>query len=170
MVVLGGFCHADNKNPYIFSLILNREQIRAFPHPLRMISFRSEFSCFLPVFHILGCIEEDTVLRCKNKAPASSDRIPERFRVTEIGNSRVFDDRIQIGLFKVPALIIAVCNTLLFQTVFVMAGINSNDRRIFIGTILRRILRIIHSTSREDKSQFIRIKCDRLMLPVNQVA
>ena len=170
VVVLGGFCHADNKNPYIFSLILNREQIRAFPHPLRMISFRSEFSCFLPVFHILGCIEEDTVLRCKNKAPASSDRIPERFRVTEIGNSRVFDDRIQIGLFKVPALIIAVCNTLLFQTVFVMAGINSNDRRIFIGTILRRILRIIHSTSREDKSQFIRIKCDRLMLPVNQVA
>ena len=170
MVVLGGFCHADNKNPYIFSFILNREQIRAFPHPLRMISFRSEFSCFLPVFHILGCIEEDTVLRCKNKAPASSDRIPERFRVTKIGNSRVFDDRIQIGLFKVPALIIAVCNTLLFQTVFVMAGINSNDRRIFIGTILRRILRIIHSTSREDKSQFIRIKCDRLMLPVNQVA
>ena len=69
-----------------------------------------------------------------------------------------------------PALIIAVCNTLLFQAVLMMTRVNSNDWRIFIGAILRRILRIIHSTSREDKSQFIRIKCDRLMLPVNQVA
>ena len=96
VVVFGSFRHADNENPYIFSFILNRKQIRAFPYTLHMVSFRSEFSCFLPVFHILGCIEEDAVLRCKNKAPASSDRIPERFRVTEIGNSRVFDDRIQI--------------------------------------------------------------------------
>ena len=96
VVIFGSFRHADNENPYIFSFILNREQIRAFPYTLHMVSFRSEFSSFLPVFHILGCVEEDTVLRCKNKTPASSDRIPERFRVTEIGNSRVFDDRIQI--------------------------------------------------------------------------
>ena len=51
---------------------------------------------FSPSFSYPGMRRRRHGPALQNKTPASSDRIPERFRVTEIGNSRVFDDRIQI--------------------------------------------------------------------------
>ena len=46
-----------------------------------------------------------------------------------------------------PAFIIAVCNALLLQAVLVMTRVNGNNRRIFIGAVLGRILNIVYCTS-----------------------
>ena len=165
--------HADYQNPFEsvkFISCFNTDQIGAFPYGRHFIDTDTELARFLPVFQILGCIKLCVVAGCQNKAPAVLFVIPEDARITEIRCARVFDHRVAIIFFKMFSLIQTVCNTLLLQACFhIVRRVDSHHRFLTVFRKSAAVIFIVCHTSGVHRSDLIRVQCDRLMLPVNQV-
>ena len=165
--------HADYQNPFEsvkFISCFNTDQIGAFPYGRHFIDTDTELARFLPVFQILGCIKLCVVAGCQNKAPAVLFVIPEDARITEIRCARVFDHRVAIIFFKMFSLIQTVCNTLLLQACFhIVRRVDSHHRFLTVFRKSAAVIFIVCHTSGVHRTDLIRVQCDRLMLPVNQV-
>ena len=165
--------HADYQNPFEsvkFISCFSTDQIGAFPYGRHFIDTDTELACFLPVFQILGCIKLCVVAGCQNKAPAVLFVIPEDARITEIRCARVFDHRVAIIFFKMFSLIQTVCNTLLLQACFhIVRRVDSHHRFLTVFRKSAAVIFIVCHTSGVHRTDLIRVQCDRLMLPVNQV-
>ena len=165
--------HTDYQNPFEsvkFISCFNTDQIGAFPYGRHFIDTDTELARFLPVFQILGCIKLCVVAGCQNKAPAVLFVIPEDARITEIRCARVFDHRVAIIFFKMFSLIQTVCNTLLLQACFhIVRRVDSHHRFLTVFRKSAAVIFIVCHTSGVHRTDLIRVQCDRLMLPVNQV-